>query len=1153
MTFHPCENAEPIPGYLLKERIGVGGYGEVWKVSAPGGLTKAIKFVYGRMDDERAARELKALGRIKEVRHPFLLSLERFDVFDGQLIVVTELADMSLMDRFRECRDEGLPGIPRNELVDHLRDAADALDYMSDKYGLQHLDIKPENLLLVGGRIKVADFGLVKDLQDAHATAIGGVTPLYATPEAFDGKASRQSDQYSLAIVYQEMLTGSLPFPGMTAVQLAVQHMHSPPLLDSLPDSDRPTIARALSKLPAQRFSACREMVNHLADAGTRAAAPAETPKRQAAQRDEGETAGDGGQPRSTVDVRSTPCGSFLDETSNHRQTSNAFQPEERELALPPLEAPNVDAGIRPTVFIGIGGTAALVLRRLRRRLQQRFGDREAVPSFQFLLLDTDSEALRAAEQGDPEDALLPRETVYLPLRKPSEYRAASDKILGWLSRRWLYNIPRSLRTEGLRPLGRLAYVDHAELVKAKMREALAESVSPEALAKTAKTAGAGLRNDAPRVFLISSISGGTGGGMLFDAAYAVRELLAEMGFDQRDVCGVLSHATLNKNAANDLRKANAYAALTELHHFNQCAGGFKSGAASVLPAGELSEPPFTDSYLINLGDELSEAELETRCGAVARYLYLDVATACGRLLDQCREATRKQIEADDGIARLRSFAIHAIGCDKHSLAATQADGLCRRLVSDWHSEARSRRRPDKPELEVEELTRRLYAAADKALAGGAAEHFRIAIEQANMISEACAPGAEQGSPFAEHLERIRALVGADAAPDEPALAEPTRLETGLQDAAQKLAAALGGSIEKSITAMVENPHDRLPTALLAVRMFQDQLRDHRQDADEEFRRLNSESAEIRSKLDAGEVPRRARRWFGLLGSDPRDDADAFLTEYCEGRLRALILQQLSSLLQSVSASVAALNERLQQLRTKFEQLERSFASTLPSGESANRQPMVGQPARRGPAAPVAGQPVSEEFFAAFEEKFQQNVLAPHGGLMALAAANNEQWKQLRTRLQVHARECVLMAMKEVNAAALLAQRHPQQEQLVKHLASAAEKSTPPLPLPQAARRVFTLVPDAAGGAAVAKAIEQGVPRVALSIADADSDLVFCHEAELLSLPRTAAALIGNRPDYAAAALRVLTRLDIPWCSLPLGNDRPAASETREPETVAQG
>src|SRR5260221_11182359 len=53
VSFQPQENAEPIPGYTLLERLGVGGCGEVWKVSAPGGLIKAMKFVYGRMDDDR--------------------------------------------------------------------------------------------------------------------------------------------------------------------------------------------------------------------------------------------------------------------------------------------------------------------------------------------------------------------------------------------------------------------------------------------------------------------------------------------------------------------------------------------------------------------------------------------------------------------------------------------------------------------------------------------------------------------------------------------------------------------------------------------------------------------------------------------------------------------------------------------------------------------------------------------------------------------------------------------------------------------------------------------------------------------------------------------------------------------------------------------
>jgi serine/threonine protein kinase len=148
----------------------------------------------------RAEQELKSLERIKSVRYPFLISLERFEVVEGQLLIVTEVADCSLMNRFQECHEAGLPGIPREELIGYLHDAADALDYMNETHGLQHLDIKPENLLLLSGRIKVADFGLVKDLLGSSTRITEGVTPIYAPPEAFDGRVSRHSDQYSLAI-----------------------------------------------------------------------------------------------------------------------------------------------------------------------------------------------------------------------------------------------------------------------------------------------------------------------------------------------------------------------------------------------------------------------------------------------------------------------------------------------------------------------------------------------------------------------------------------------------------------------------------------------------------------------------------------------------------------------------------------------------------------------------------------------------------------------------------------------------------------------------------------------------------------------------------------------------------------------------------------
>ena len=58
-------------------------------------------------------------------------------------------------------------------------------------------------------------------------TITGGVTPVYAAPETFDGKFSRQSDQYSLAIVYQEMLTGHRPFAGTSMKQLILQHLQN--------------------------------------------------------------------------------------------------------------------------------------------------------------------------------------------------------------------------------------------------------------------------------------------------------------------------------------------------------------------------------------------------------------------------------------------------------------------------------------------------------------------------------------------------------------------------------------------------------------------------------------------------------------------------------------------------------------------------------------------------------------------------------------------------------------------------------------------------------------------------------------------------------------------------------------------------------------
>ncbi|HSQ54139.1 MAG TPA: serine/threonine-protein kinase, partial [Gemmata sp.] len=255
--------AEPLPGYRLIEPLGRGGFGEVWKCEAPGGLHKAIKFIPG--GGEECRRELSAFERIKTIRHPYLLTLERVEHTGHELLMVMELADCQLLDRLQQCQKLGLPGIPREELLCCLREVAEALDTIGTRHGLQHLDVKPQNLFLVSGHAKVGDYGLVRSMERvAETQGHRGFTPRYTAPEVLQGGLDARSDQYSLALVYMELLTGVFPYSGTTGPQLILQHVTAAPNLVALPDCDRAAVARALSKDPTSRFPSCMAFVRAL-------------------------------------------------------------------------------------------------------------------------------------------------------------------------------------------------------------------------------------------------------------------------------------------------------------------------------------------------------------------------------------------------------------------------------------------------------------------------------------------------------------------------------------------------------------------------------------------------------------------------------------------------------------------------------------------------------------------------------------------------------------------------------------------------------------------------------------------------------------------------------------------------------------------------
>src|SRR4029077_20169115 len=117
--------------YEFVRELGRGMFGEVWLGrQKPSGIEKAIKILLQPADRDAAKREFRALELIKNLRHPYLLATEDFWVSDNRLHIVMELADGTLRGRLRDCQEQGLQGIPEDELFIYMAEAAEGLDYL---------------------------------------------------------------------------------------------------------------------------------------------------------------------------------------------------------------------------------------------------------------------------------------------------------------------------------------------------------------------------------------------------------------------------------------------------------------------------------------------------------------------------------------------------------------------------------------------------------------------------------------------------------------------------------------------------------------------------------------------------------------------------------------------------------------------------------------------------------------------------------------------------------------------------------------------------------------------------------------------------------------------------------------------------------------
>ena len=289
IAFAPEVGAEPFPGYRLLRLRGRGAFASVWESTTPSERRVALKFMSSQTASI-TAREIRSLQCIQALIHPHLLRIHEVWSLPGTIAIAMDLADASLLDLMLLYHDDFEKHVDPEKLYLYLSQAAKALDFLNARrhlvdgrlVGYQHGDIKPNNILLVGDNAFLADYGLATVTSGPTTPCPRQGTMEYAAPEIFAGYLTESSDQFSLAVSYFLLRTGTFPFPPPPPPgALKKTFLRPPPDLSALPAHERTTVGRALAPIPQNRFPTCAEFIGALA-AGHRThsgrAEPSRTP-----------------------------------------------------------------------------------------------------------------------------------------------------------------------------------------------------------------------------------------------------------------------------------------------------------------------------------------------------------------------------------------------------------------------------------------------------------------------------------------------------------------------------------------------------------------------------------------------------------------------------------------------------------------------------------------------------------------------------------------------------------------------------------------------------------------------------------------------------------------------------------------------------------
>lgn len=261
--------------YRLEELVAAGGMAQVWQGTDEVLRRKvAVKLLHPHLaaDGSFVARFRQEAVAAARLAHPGIVSIYDTCSDAGTEAIVMELVPGQTL---RQRLDDPAPIDPW-QAAGLAAQVAEALD-VAHRAGLVHRDIKPANVLLAGdGRVKVADFGIAKAVEEADLTQPGLMvgTAKYVAPEQVEGKpVDARTDIYSLGVVLYEMLCGRPPFEADSEAATALARLQRDPLRPrqvrpGVPKALEEVVCRAMARAPEQRYDSAADLRAALLAAG---------------------------------------------------------------------------------------------------------------------------------------------------------------------------------------------------------------------------------------------------------------------------------------------------------------------------------------------------------------------------------------------------------------------------------------------------------------------------------------------------------------------------------------------------------------------------------------------------------------------------------------------------------------------------------------------------------------------------------------------------------------------------------------------------------------------------------------------------------------------------------------------------------------------